>query len=408
MKKKKKKKRRGSRLSNVILVLVLLAGVILLAYPSFSDYWNSFHQSRAIMSYMENVGKMDTAEYEKIIQSAREYNQRRSSAEFRWFLPEEEIEAYERELNFNANGAMGYITIEKIHVQLPIYHGTSESVLQTSIGHLDWTSLPVGGEGTHCALSGHRGLPSAKLFSDLDKLTEGDVFSLSILNETLTYQVDQIRVVEPTDLADLQIVDGKDYCTLVTCTPYGINTHRLLVRGHRVANPQGDAKVVSDAMQIETVYVIPFVGVPILLLLLIMMLISTGRRGRHRDSVNEVEEWQRELEEDMEAEELESAEPEPKPGAEPEPEGNPEREVWEDFPETPLYGAAAAQAAEPDVPNEEVNETNPETPASAEPENPSPEEAPDQEELLTPEDAPEGPDEAEAEAGEKEIQEELP
>ena len=289
------RKRRHS-FGNFILVLILLAGLGLLVYPSFSDYWNSFHQTRAIMSYMESVGSMDTTAYDAIITSAHWYNNALDTGEFRWFLTDEEKDAYNKELNFNNNGNMGFITIDKIHVKLPVYHGTSESVLQTSIGHLEWTSLPVGGEGTHCVLSGHRGLPSAKLFTDLDKLTEGDVFSLSILNETLTYQVDQIRVVEPTDLTELQIVPGKDYCTLVTCTPYGINTHRLLVRGHRVANPQGDAKVVADAMQIDTMYVIPFVGVPILLLLVLMMLMTTGRNARHRDSCAEVSDWERELE----------------------------------------------------------------------------------------------------------------
>ena len=289
------KKKKKSNLGNIILVLILLAGLGLLIYPSFSDYWNSFHQSRAIMTYMESVGKMDTSAYDAIMASARAYNATLDTGEFRWFLTDEEKEVYNAELNFNNNGNMGFITIDKIHVQLPIYHGTSESVLQTSIGHIEWTSLPTGGEGTHCVLSGHRGLPSAKLFTDLDKMTEGDVFQLSILNETFTYQVDQIRVVEPTDLTELQIVPGKDYCTLVTCTPYGINTHRLLVRGHRVDNPMGDAKVVADAMQIDTMYVIPFVGVPILLVLLIGLILTTGKHARHRDSYAEVFDWEREL-----------------------------------------------------------------------------------------------------------------
>lgn len=293
-----KKKKKKVRLSNIILVVILLVGLSLLLYPSLSDYWNSFHQTRAIMHYMEDVSSMDTSEYDAIIASAHAYNDAIPKDTFRWFLPDEDLEKYNSELAFNSNGAMGFITIDKIHVSLPIFHGTSETVLQTSIGHIDWTSLPVGGESTHTVLSGHRGLPSAKLFSDLDKLTEGDVFQLSVLNETMTYQVDQIRVVEPTDLTDLQIVNGMDYCTLVTCTPYGINSHRLLVRGHRVANPQGDAKVVADAMQIETIYVVPFVGVPILFLLLVMMLFTTGKKARHRDSYVEVTQWERELERD--------------------------------------------------------------------------------------------------------------
>lgn len=290
-----KRKKRFS-FGNFILVLMLLVGLGLLIYPSFSDYWNSFHQTRAISRYVESVSRIDTSKYDAIMESARVYNAVLNTGEFRWFLTEEQKEAYNAELSVDDYSAMGYITIDKIHVQLPIYHGTSESVLQTSIGHIEWSSLPTGGEGTHCVFSGHRGLPSARLFTDLDKLNETDIFQLSVLNETFTYQVDQIRVVEPTDLSELQIVPGKDYCTLVTCTPYGINSHRLLVRGHRVDNPMGDAKVVADAMQIDKIYVVPFIGVPILLLLLIMMLFSTGRGSRRRDSYAEIYEWERQRE----------------------------------------------------------------------------------------------------------------
>ncbi len=289
------KKKKKNSLINLILVLIFLVGLSLLLYPSFSDYWNSFHQSRAIMSYLEDVGGMDSAEYDAVIARARAYNDAIDKESFRWFLSDEEREDYNSQLNVSKGGSMGYISIEKLHVQLPIYHGTDESVLQTSIGHLDWTSLPVGGESTHSVLSGHRGLPRAKLFSDLDKLTEGDVFTLNILNETLSYQVDQIRVVEPQDVTDLQIVPGKDYCTLFTCTPYGINTHRLLVRGHRVDNPMGDAKVVADAMQINTIYVVPFVTVPMLLLLLIFLLFMTGKHAPRRDSYSEIRDWEEEF-----------------------------------------------------------------------------------------------------------------
>ena len=289
------KKKKKNSLINLILVLIFLVGLSLLLYPSFSDYWNSFHQSRAIMSYLEDVGGMDSAEYDAVIARARAYNDAIDKESFRWFLSDEEREDYNSQLNVSKGGSMGYISIEKLHVQLPIYHGTDESVLQTSIGHLDWTSLPVGGESTHSVLSGHRGLPRAKLFSDLDKLTEGDVFTLNILNETLSYQVDQIRVVEPQDVTDLQIVPGKDYCTLFTCTPYGINTHRLLVRGHRVDNPMGDAKVVADAMQINTIYVVPFVTIPMLLLLLIFLLFMTGKHAPRRDSYSEIRDWEEEF-----------------------------------------------------------------------------------------------------------------
>ena len=291
-------------LFSLLLFTALFIGLALILYPSLSDYWNSFHQTRAIMQYSAEVANMDTSEYEEIIEHARQYNYRISQEGINWILTDEERELYNSELNYTGSGIMGYINIEKIHVMLPLYHGTSEAVLQTSIGHLEGTSLPVGAaswdsratksggavtdlnEGSHCVLSGHRGLPSAKLFSDLDKLVDGDTFSLNIMDETLTYQVDQIRVVEPTNLSDLQIVPGKDYCTLVTCTPYGINTHRLLVRAHRVDNPQGDIKVVADALQIEPVYIVPIVAAPMLVLLLILTIVVTDFKKKHKRPQN--------------------------------------------------------------------------------------------------------------------------
>ena len=265
-------------LSTIILFLVFIAGLALVAYPSFSDWWNSFHQSRAIMSYAAEVARMDTSEYDRLIAEAREYNEKIARDGINWQMTDEDREIYNNTLDFNDTGNMGYINIPKIDVFLPLYHGTSESVLQTSIGHIEGTSLPVGGEGSHCVLSGHRGLPSARLFTDLDKLVEGDTWTMTILNETLTYECDQIRVVEPTDLSDLQIRPGRDYCTLVTCTPYGINTHRLLVRGHRIENAQGEAKVVADAIQIESAYVAPFLAIPVLILLLLLLLISPRKK----------------------------------------------------------------------------------------------------------------------------------
>ena len=220
-----------NRLFTVILLAALFAGLFLLAYPSIADYWNSFHQSRAVMTYAENVADMNTEEYERILDEARIYNAELAERGINWTLSDEERETYMSELDISGNGVMGYIKIQKIDVMLPIYHGTEENVLQTSIGHLEESSLPVGGESTHSMLSGHRGLPSARLFTDLDKLREGDTFTLTILNETLTYEVDHIWIVEPSDLSHLTIEDGKDYCTLITCTPYGVNTHRMLVRG---------------------------------------------------------------------------------------------------------------------------------------------------------------------------------
>ena len=175
---------------------------------------------------------------------------------------------------------MGYVSIPKIHVKLPMYHGTEEAVLQTSIGHLEQTSLPVGGKNSHCSVSGHRGLPSARLFTDIVDLKEGDTWTMTVLNETVTYEVDQIRIVEPQDLSNLQIEKKKDFATLITCTPYGINTHRLLVRGHRIPNADGDANLTADAIQIEPIYIAPFLAAPILLALLAILFISTRRARR--------------------------------------------------------------------------------------------------------------------------------
>ncbi len=269
----------------MLLFFVLLVGISLIAYPFFSDWWNSFHQSRAVASYVDSVTSLDTKEYDAIIESAEAYNARLAEVGPIWMMDDAQNEAYMSELALDDSGIMGYITIDKIHVMLPIYHGTDEAALQVAIGHLSGTSLPVGGESTHCVVSGHRGLPSAKLFTDLDKLLEGDTFTMTVLDRTLTYQVDQIRIVEPSDLSELTIVPGADLCTLVTCTPYGINTHRLLVRGHRVANLQGDIKVVADALQIEANYIAPFIAVPMLIMLLFLMLYYTGERQRHNKAL---------------------------------------------------------------------------------------------------------------------------
>ena len=278
----------ADRLFTIILVAALFVGLFLLAYPSFADYWNSFHQTRAVMSYAENVANMNAAEYERILDEARIYNEELAERGINWTLSDEERKAYRSQLDVAGNGVMGYIKIQKIDVMLPIYHGTEENVLQTSIGHLEESSLPVGGESAHSMLSGHRGLPSARLFTDLDKLREGDTFTITILNETLTYEVDHIWIVEPSDLSHLTIENGKDYCTLITCTPYGINTHRLLVRAHRIENLNGSAMVVADAIQIRPVFIAPFVAVPILLLLLIYVLISTS--ARHRKNKRDLKE----------------------------------------------------------------------------------------------------------------------
>ena len=263
---------------NALLLLAMVLGVFFLAYPSAADYWNNFHQYRAIMQYADQVASMKTDEYLAYIEAAHTYNRKISRTGIIWEHGSAEMTEYESVLNFNNSGTMGYIDIPKINIKLPVYHGISDEVLQKSIGHLPETSLPVGGKSTHCVLSGHRGLPSARLFSDLDKLVEGDVFTLSILNETYSYEVDRIRVVKPEDLSELRIIPGQDLCTLVTCTPYGVNTHRLLVRGHRVANAHGDALVVADALQLEAAFVAPFIMIPMILFLLILLFVQPGKK----------------------------------------------------------------------------------------------------------------------------------
>lgn len=260
--------------ANIILVAVFAVGLALLLYPSVSDYWNSFHQSRAIMSYAEHVAAIDDAQYERILAEAQAYNQALLGKTNRYTLTEAEQAVYESQLAVSSDAVMAYINIPSIKCTLPIYHGVDEGALQSGVGHIPGTSLPVGGPGTHCVLSGHRGLPSAKLFTNLDKLVEGDVFMLQVLDETLTYEVDQILIVEPEQMSALAIEEGQDYCTLVTCTPYGINTHRLLVRGHRIENlADDDMRITADALQLEPVLVAPLVAAPILLLLLIWLLI---------------------------------------------------------------------------------------------------------------------------------------
>jgi len=272
-------------LVNIIICLIGIVGIGLLAYPSVADWWNSFHQSRAVASYAQAVADMDEATYEKLLSAAEEYNKKISENGISWTMTKAQEKEYNSLLNINDTGIMGYIDIPKINIQLPIYHGTDEAVLQIAIGHLAGTSLPIGGENSHCAVSGHRGLPSARLFTDLDKMSEGDVFTMTVLDRTVTYEVDQIRIVEPSDLSDLQIEEGEDLCTLVTCTPYGINTHRLLVRGHRIANLNGDADVVADALQIQPVYVAPFLALPILVVLIIWMFVATHQRKAEEEGV---------------------------------------------------------------------------------------------------------------------------
>ena len=282
-------KKKKDNYITLLLFLILLAGLSLLLYPSVSNYWNSLHQTRAIATYAEEVANLNQDQYDEIWAAAESYNASLTDRVNAYQLSDAQKEEYQQLLNVSGLGVMGYIEIPSIDCSLPIYHGTEESVLQIAVGHLEWSSLPVGGESTHCVLSGHRGLPSAKLFTNLDKLREGDTFLLRVLDETLTYEVDQILIVEPQDTAALEIVEGQDYCTLVTCTPYGINTHRLLVRGHRIDNIEEakTVRVTADAIQIEPLLVAPVVAIPILLLLLILLLLPKQPRKKHGGEADE-------------------------------------------------------------------------------------------------------------------------
>lgn len=273
-----------NRKSTIVLLLVFLIGLSLLLYPTVSDWWNSFHQSQAIAGYAEAVANLDEVTYEQYWTEAQAYNERLLSNNHRFQPTEEETAQYESLLNITGNGIMGYIEIPAIGVSLPIYHGTEDTVLQIAIGHIEGSSLPVGGPGTHCVISGHRGLPSAKLFTDLDKLAVGDTFLLRVLDEVLTYEVDQIHIVEPDDVSFLEIEEGQDLCTLVTCTPYGINSHRLLVRGHRIENQESASaiRVTADAVQIDPILVAPAVAMPVLLLLFIWLLASSPKKKKRK------------------------------------------------------------------------------------------------------------------------------
>lgn len=274
---------------NAILILFFLIGLSLLLYPTVSDYWNSLHQSRAIAEYAEQVAQLDSNRYQQLLEQAQQYNQALFLKEDRYELTEQEQSEYEGLLNVSGNGILGYIEIPLIGCSLPIYHGTDATVLQIAVGHIAGTSLPTGGIGTHSVLSGHRGLPSAKLFSDLDRLNIGDTFLLRVLDETLTYEVDQILIVLPYEMNALEIDPEQDYCTLVTCTPYGINSHRLLVRGHRVENQEQahTVRVTADAIQIEPALVAPLLAVPILLILLVVLLFPHKRKKKTGGDLHE-------------------------------------------------------------------------------------------------------------------------
>ena len=267
--------------STIILILIFLVGLSVMLYPTVSDYINQKNQSRAVASYSEEVENLSDVDYQAYFDAADDYNRRLAETPDAFYRPEE-VSGYTDTLDVSGTGIMGYITISKIGVELPVYHGTSDGVLQVAAGHLEGSSLPVGGAGTHAVISAHRGLPSAKLFTNLDELEVGDTFTITVLDRVLTYEVDQISIVLPTETDLLQPVEGKDYVTLMTCTPYGINTHRLLVRGKRIENAENQKhiRVMADALRIEPIIVAPALAVPMLLVMLVVMLAVPRLRKR--------------------------------------------------------------------------------------------------------------------------------
>ena len=269
-----------NKLINIFLILALVAGLSLLLYPTISDYWNSLHASQAVASYDQAVKSMDEGKYDELLQRAGQYNRDLFLRGSLFALTDEEREDYNSQLDIDGSGVMGYIEIPTIKVSLPIYHGTSDDVLQVAVGHLEWSSLPVGGESTHCVLSGHRGLPSAKLCTNLDQLAEGDLFVIRTLDEVLTYEVDRILIVLPSELQALAAEEGKDLCTLVTCTPYGVNSHRMLVRGHRVDNQSEAVRLTADAIRVDPLLVAPIAAIPLLLALLLLLAAAPKKKSR--------------------------------------------------------------------------------------------------------------------------------
>ena len=277
-------------LTTLLLIAIFIAGLCILLYPSVSDYWNSMVQSKAIVDYEAALSNLTQKDYTDAFEAAYAYNAALREVDFPLMYfdkldEREDLQKYEDILNINGNGIMGYISIPKIKVELPVYHGTSASVLNVAAGHLEGTSLPVGGASTHCVLSAHRGLPSAKLFTDLDEMAIGDVFTITVLDQVLTYEVDQIKIVEPNEVDDLYVVEGEDYCTLVTCTPYGINTHRLLVRGTRIETVEEKPTIYvpSDGFLIDELIIAPVLAVPMLMVLLVFLMVRYRKKSGEKE-----------------------------------------------------------------------------------------------------------------------------
>lgn len=267
-------KKKNNTLMNIVLVLFFLLGISLMLYPAISNYWNSKTQSEAIVDYDKMALEMPKEDYTAYFEEANAYNQALAKLDFP-LLDYKKVGNYDDILAISKTGMMGYLNIEKINLLLPIYHTTDESVLNVAVGHLEGSSFPVGGKNTHCVLSAHRGLPSAKLFTNLDHLELGDTFEISVLDRKYTYQVDQIKTVGPKDTKDITIVNNEDYCTLLTCTPYGINTHRLIVRGKRIEGKNTkQLYIVSEAFSIDKMIVAPIVAFPMLFLLMAFVLLK--------------------------------------------------------------------------------------------------------------------------------------
>ncbi len=279
---KNNNKKKISSASTIVLVAIFFVGLCILLYPTISDFWNEKRQSQAIMNYDNIIANLKPEDYTEHFRKADEYNKKLRRIPSPFVGHSAIADEYYSTLDVNGDGMMGYITIEKIKVQLPIYHGTSDKVLNSAVGHIEGSSLPIGGKSTHCVLSAHRGLPSAKLFTNLDKLVEGDIFTLKILDRTLTYKVDQILIVLPDKIDDMYVVNGEDYCTLVTCTPYGINTHRMLVRGTRIENIEEEKQinVITDAYQIDPLIVTPAVAAPMLGALLVFLIVKSSKNNK--------------------------------------------------------------------------------------------------------------------------------
>lgn len=279
-------KRKTGKAATFIFTLIFFAGISIMLYPIVSNWWNSKVQSKAVASYNETIEKIDTEALENMLEEAREYNKKLARVD-EPFLFYDKVPGYNHILDVSGTGVMGYISIPVINVDFPIYHGTGEEVLSIAAGHFQGSSLPVGGKTTHSVISAHRGLPTAKLFTDLDKVVVGDTFTITILNEIFTYEVEDITIVTPDDLSNIRVVPGEDYVTLMTCTPYGVNTHRLLLRSKRIDTIyRSNAKVTSDAMQVDSMAVFPVVCLPLIMLLVLYWVM--GGRSAKKTSVSKI------------------------------------------------------------------------------------------------------------------------